>query len=353
MAEVRDAEFLNLHDVEACARDVLDPATFAFLAGGAGDEVTLRRNRAAFERCRLVPRVLVDVGAATTATTVLGRPAAMPVVVAPMGIQRAVHPEGECATARAAAAGGTTLCLSNISTCAPADVAAAGGPWWQQLYSWRDHGLTRGVVEQAEACGAEAIVLTVDSGVVPRRERALRAGFAFPDTLEVPVCGGRTPADLHVQVDVTLSWSTFERIAGLTRLPLVLKGILSPADAALACEHGVAGIVVSNHGGRQLDGTPAPLEVLAAVVEAVAGRAEVLLDSGVRRGTDVLAALALGARAVMVGRPVIYALAAAGEAGVARVLELLRAEIEQGLTLLGCTSPDDVGQEHVLIGATW
>jgi 4-hydroxymandelate oxidase len=270
-----------------------------------------------------------------------------------MGMQRGVHPEGESATARAAAAAGAPMCNSNISTCAPADVAVAGGTWWQQLYAWRDAGLTRGVVEQAEGCGAGAIVLSVDGAVIARRERALRAGFAFPDALEVPICGGRSPADLHDQMDQTLSWRTLERVASLTRLPLVLNGVLSPADAVLACEHGATAVVVSNHGGRQLDGTPASLETLPAVVEAVAGRAEVLLDSGVRRGIDVLAALALGASAVMVGRPVIYALAVAGEAGVTRVLSLLRDEIQQGLMLLGCGAPDEVTADHVLTGADW
>jgi len=329
---------VNLADYERLAEDVLDPATHAFLFGGAGDEWTVRANLSAFGRWCLRPRVLVDVDRVSTAVNLLGLELALPFLVAPMGLQRLAHPEAELATARAAAAVGVAFCNSAVSSTSPADVAAAapGGVHWLQLYSFRDRGLTEDLVAQAVAAGFRALVLTVDGPAVGRRESPLRTAFAFPPDLTVPGCRGATPTQLAAGLDRTLGWGDLERLGGLSKLPLLLKGVLTADDAALACEHGVAGVVVSNHGGRQLDGVPATLEVLPEVVEAVAGRAEVLLDGGIRRGTDIVKALALGASAVLVGRPVMWALAAGGEVGVRTALQLLRAELELALRLLGC-----------------
>jgi 4-hydroxymandelate oxidase len=336
------AEPVNVWDYERLAEEALDDNAWAYFAGGSGDEVTLRDNVDAFRRWQLRPRVLVDVSSVSTATTVLGADVALPVLIAPLAWQRMAHPDGERATARAAAAAGTVLCLSTASTTAPAEVAAAapGGTRWFQVYVFADRGVTRALVEEACASGYSALVLTVDTPFLGRRERDLRVGFTVPE--ELREYSGRLRG-----FDTTLSWRDVEWLTSEYRLPVLVKGVLTEEDARLACEHGAAGVVVSNHGGRQLDGVPASLDALPEVVEAVGGRVEVLLDGGVRRGTDALKALALGARAVLIGRAMLFGLAARGEEGVAHVLELLRAEVELGLALLGCASPADVTRDHV------
>jgi isopentenyl diphosphate isomerase/L-lactate dehydrogenase-like FMN-dependent dehydrogenase len=344
------AEPLSLVDVELRARDALDPATYAFFAGGAGDELALAANRSAFERRVLRPRVLVDVSAVTTRSTVLGKDVALPVLVAPVGFQTLLDDEGELATARAAGRSETVMCVSTISEASPAEIAAAapGARLWFQIYCFRDRELTAGLLRQAAAAGFEAIVLTVDGPVLGRRERALAAGFRMPDRFRVRGTAG-TPGhpfpasagELAELLDPSLNWNDLEWIVSTTGLPLILKGILAAEDASLACEHGAAAIIVSNHGGRQLDAAPAALDALPDVVAAVGGDVEVLVDGGIRRGTDVLVALALGARAVLIGRPAMWGLADDGEAGVVRVLDLLRDELENALALSGCTSPQD------------
>jgi isopentenyl diphosphate isomerase/L-lactate dehydrogenase-like FMN-dependent dehydrogenase len=287
--------------------------------------------------------MLVDVGSISTATTVLGTEIALPVLIAPLAMQRLAHGDGELATARAAAAAGTLICLSSAATARPAEVAAASGdaPRWYQVYVFADRKITVDLVEEACAHDYTALVLTVDVPHLGRRERDIRVDFKVPE--------GITPTgDLFGGgFDTALSWHDLEWLAGYG-LPIVVKGLLTAEDARLACEHGAAAVVVSNHGGRQLDGVPASIDVLEEVVEAVDGRAEVYLDGGVRRGTDVLKALGFGARAVLVGRAMLWGLAVDAEAGVRHVLELLRAEIELGLALLGCPSPADVTREHVL-----
>jgi len=348
---------VNAMDYERLAAGMLEPGLLGYLAGGAGDEVTLRENTAAFGRTRLRPRVLVDVAGASTAATVLGEELSMPLLLAPTAFQALSHPDGEKATARAARTAGTVMCLSTLATAAPADVAAAapGGRHWFQLYWYRDRGVTRSLVEQAAEAGFGALVLTVDApGALGRRERDVRSGFAIPEGMTVPSfeaatgrSGGVTVFEIFDLVDAALTWRDLEELAGWSDLPLLLKGVLTAEDARLACEHGAAGVIVSNHGGRQLDGVPAALDALPAVAEAVDGRAEVLMDGGVRRGTDVLKALALGARAVLVGRPVVWALSVDGEAGVSHLLELLREEIRLALVLLGCAAPTDVTRAHV------
>jgi 4-hydroxymandelate oxidase len=332
------SEPVNIWDYERLAEEKLDANAHAYFTGGAGDEVTLRDNLAAFERRKLRPRMLVDVSSVSTATTVLGEEIALPVVIAPLAMQRMAHPEGEVATARAAAAAGTIMCLSSAATCVPAELTE--GKRWFQVYVWRPRSNTEVAIEEAIANGYSALVLTVDVPYIGRRERDLRVGFKVPEHLTVQ-------GDLFGQgFDATLSWRDLEWLAGYG-LPVVVKGLLTAEDAELACEHGAAAVVVSNHGGRQLDGVQASLDALEEVVAAVDGRAEVLLDGGVRRGTDVLKALALGARAVMIGRAMLWGLAAGGEEGVTHVLELFRSEVQLGLALLGCPSPADVGRAHV------
>jgi isopentenyl diphosphate isomerase/L-lactate dehydrogenase-like FMN-dependent dehydrogenase len=346
---------VNLLDYEQAAREVLPQAAFDFIAGAAEDELTLRANRAAFARIKLVPRVLVDVSSVDLSTEVIGQRISWPVLLAPVATQRIAHPDGELATARAAAARNTVMVLSSFSTYSIEDVAAAAaGPRWFQLYFQEDRALTRELVQRAEAAGYQAVCLTVDVPQLGNRERDLRNRLLFPADI--------LPANFARNLDVTpyealdpalasqvaglvypaLSWADIDWLRSITRLPLLLKGILSAEDARLAVEHGVDGIVVSNHGGRQLDGVPASIEALPEVAEAVAGRAGVLLDSGVRRGTDVLKALALGARAVLLGRPFMWGLAVDGERGVGRVLHLLRAELELAMRLAGLTSVTQV-----------
>lgn len=350
-----EREPLNVAEAEALARARLDDAVFGYFAGGAGDERTLADNVAAWGRWRLRPRVLVDVGAATAATSVLGTPLAFPVVVAPTAFQRLAHPDGELAMARAAAAAGTAMCLSTLATATPEEVgeAAPGAARWYQIYVFRRREVTWRFVERALEAGFTALVLTVDLPVFGRRERDLRSGFAVPETVVVPAMAaaveagweGMAPQD--ILIDPTVSWRDLEALCSRYDVPVLVKGVLGPEDARLALDHGAAGVVVSNHGGRQLDGVPATADVLEEVAEAAGGRGEVLVDGGIRRGTDVVRALALGATAVLAGRAPLWGLAAGGEGGATRVLGLLRAETEAALALLGCRSPVEVRREHV------
>jgi isopentenyl diphosphate isomerase/L-lactate dehydrogenase-like FMN-dependent dehydrogenase len=344
----------NVADYEREAERVLDPGAFGYFAGGADDERTLRDNIEAYSRWHLRPRVLVDVGEVTTAATVLGREVSMPLLVAPTAFQRLANPEGEFATARAAASVGTVMCQSTLSSVTPDELAAAvpGARLWFQLYWSSDRGFTAELLAAVVEAGFEAVVLTVDFPAAGRRERDLRAAFALPDDLAMPnIPGSLERRDFHAAlgeiVDPMLTWGDLEWLQERCPLPLLLKGILSAEDALLAAEHGAAGVIVSNHGGRQLDGVAASLDALPEVVEAVGERVEVLLDGGVRRGTDVLKALALGARAVLAGRAIVWGLAVAGEQGVREVLDLLRAEIALGLTHLGCRSPAEVTRAYV------
>jgi isopentenyl diphosphate isomerase/L-lactate dehydrogenase-like FMN-dependent dehydrogenase len=346
----------SVADYERLAAERLDPGALGYFAGGADDEVTLAENVAAMARWKLRPRVLVDVSAVSTATSVLGVPMSMPVVVAPVAMQRLVHPDGEVAAATAAARAGVIFCLSTLATASPLEIAerAPAGPRWLQLYRFRDAGLTRDVIDQAVEAGFEAIALTVDAPRAGNRVRDLRTGFRLPEGVALPALVAAlgadacpTPAELFGMLDTTLTWRGFESLAAESPLPVLLKGIQTGEDAALACEHGAAGVIVSNHGGRQLDGVAATIDVLPEVVDAVDERLPVLMDGGVRRGTDVLRALALGAQAVLAGRAPLWGLAVDGEAGAAAVLAILHAEIERGLILLGCPTPQAVTRAHV------
>ncbi len=346
----------NAGDYEALARARLDPGAYGYFAGGAGDELTLAENVAAYRRWQLRPRVLVDVSAATTATTVLGKEVSMPLLVAPVAFQRMAHPDGEPGMARAAAAAGTVMILSTLATATPAQIAAAApdARHWLQLYVFRDRGVTRALIEQAEEAGFEAIALTVDVPRLGRRERDLRTGFVIPAEVTVPsfaTAAGQatagTPADMFSLMDPTVGWDDLEELVSDSNLPVLVKGVVAPADATLAAEHGAAGVIVSNHGGRQLDGAIATIDALPEVAEAVEGRIEVLVDGGIRRGVDVVKALALGARAVLAGRAPLWGLAARGEQGAREVLELLREEIELAMVLTGAAAPETVTRSHV------
>ncbi|MGZ4292003.1 MAG: alpha-hydroxy acid oxidase [Gaiellaceae bacterium] len=340
---------LNVWDYEQLAAERLEPGAHGYYAGGAGDELTLRSNVAAYTRWQLRPRVLVDVTGCTTATEVLGHELSMPLVVAPVAFQRVAHPDGEVGMARAAVAAGTAMCLSTLATSTPAQVAETGVLRWFQLYVFRDEGVTRELVRQAVDAGFSALVLTVDAPVVGRRERDFRTGFTIPPEIRVAALGqgGVTPLEAFSLMSQSVSWHDVERLAADSGLPVVVKGVLTHEDAKLACEHGAAGIVVSNHGGRQLDGVSATIDALPEVVEAVAGRLPVLLDGGIRRGSDVVKALALGAEAVLAGRAPLWGLGAGGEEGARHVLELLRDEILLALQLVGCTSPADVTRDRI------
>ena len=338
---------LNVAEYERLAAERLDPGAYGYFAGGAGDEVTLRANVDAYGRLSLRPRVLADVSGVSTAATVLGQDVSMPILVAPLAFQRLAHPEGEVATARAAARAGTVFCLSTVATAAPAEITE--GVRWFQLYVFKDRGFTHGLVEGAVEAGFSAILLTADTPHLGRRERDHRTGFRVPAEL-IPNLAGHdllTPEQTFASMADDLSWRDVEGLASMSGLPVLVKGVLTAEDALLACESGAAGVVVSNHGGRQLDGVPATIEALPEVVDAVGGRIPVLLDGGIRRGTDVVKALALGADVVLAGRPFVWGLAVNGEAGVSAVLELLRAELELALALLGCKSPAEVTPAHV------
>ena len=343
-----DPNLINLDDYERVAAGRLDPGPLAYFTGGAGDEVSLRDNRAAFARQGIVPRVMRDVSSVDTAVELLGRRWPNPIFIAPTALQRMAHPDGELATARAAAARGMTMTLSTSASTDLSDVAAVGGPRWFQVYLLADEGARRALVERAVANGYEALVLTVDLARIGRRERDLRVGFRIPAGIDLPniaIAAGVSPEKVaSVEFTDRLTWPDLEWLAGFG-LPVIVKGILHPDDAKLAIEHGAAGIEVSNHGGRQLDAAIASLDALPAIVDAVAGRVPVLLDGGVRRGTDVLMALALGATAVGIGRPVIWGLAVDGEAGVGSVLDLLTNELENAMALAGAASIADLTPE--------
>lgn len=343
---------LKLDEFEAIAKQRLDHAAFEYYAGGAADEITVRRNLDSFERKVLLPRALVDVSAIDPATTMLGTEVSMPIGIAPNAAQGLADPEGECATARAAAKAGVIMCLSTFSSRSMEDVAAASdGPKWFQLYMHKDRGVAKDMIERAVRAGYEAIVLTVDLPVGGYRERELRTPFrstqlqAFPN-LPVDTRGKSILELLDGLINASVTWDDLEWVRSVAGIPLIVKGILDPADAARCAHHGVDAIVVSNHGGRQLDRSPATIDVLEEVV-AESGSCEVYLDGGVRRGTDVVTALALGARAVFIGRPYLYALAAAGEHGVTTCLELLRAEVTNAMALLGAPTVAGLTRDRV------
>jgi 4-hydroxymandelate oxidase len=345
---VDDPTLINLHDYEQSAATRLTPGALAYFTGGANDERTLTENRAAFGRRWIVPRVGRDVSTVDTSTVVLGRRWPWPLFLCPTAFHRMAHPDGELGTARAAAARDITMTLSTSSSTDLAEVAAAGGPRWFQVYLLADAEARRVQVERAVGAGYEALVLTLDLPRIGRRERDIRVGFQVPDEVHVPnpAIAAGVPVEDGIRLPFVdrVTWDDLAWIAGFG-CPIVVKGVLHPDDARLAIEHGAAAIQVSNHGGRQLDGAVASIDALLPIVEAVDGRVPVLLDGGVRRGSDVLVALALGAAAVGIGRPALWGLAVNGEAGVGAVLDLLTAEIELAMALAGVRSVADAGPD--------
>ncbi len=342
------AQLFDLADYERAAQRVMSTVAWEYVAAAAADEITARENQMAFTRLRLAPRALVDVSKLDTRVTLLGRELAHPILLAPTGYHKLAHPEGELATARGAAEAQATFVLSTVATVSIEEVAAAtASPLWFQLYVQTDRGFTRELVSRAEAAGYEALVLTVDTPVLGPRYRELRANFNLPAGVERANFRGRVGATgshrategsiFSATLDASLTWKDVEWLRSITKLPVLLKGIINPLDAALAAQSGAAGIIVSNHGGRNLDTAPATIEALPRVVANVAGKIPVLVDGGIRHGTDVLKALALGANAVLIGRPYVYGLAVDGARGVARIVGMLRRELE--MTMAHCGRP--------------
>lgn len=353
------SDYLNLFELEEVAKAKLDEAAFGYYASGANDEISLRDNRAAFERIKLFYRVLVDVSARTPETTVLGYPVSMPVLIAPTAFHKMAHPDGEVATARAAGKAKTIMLLSSLSNTDVEDVVqATSAPVFFQLYVYRDRKATEAVVARVEAAGCRALVLTVDAPLLGRRERDVRNRFCLPAGLAVknlvPAGYGDVPAHASDSglaayfaslLDPSLTWKDLAWLRSLTKLPVIVKGIVRADDAKRAVDCGASAIVVSNHGGRQLDTSPATIDALPAIADAVGKSTELLLDGGVRRGTDVIKAVALGAKAVLVGRPVLWGLAADGERGVSRMLEILREELDLAMALVGAGRMTEIGRD--------
>ena len=369
------------------AQRTLPRPVFDFADGGAENEYTLRRNEAAFAQVELLPQPLNGAAERDLAVELFGRRLALPVMIGPTGLSGLFWPGGEIAAARAAAAAGTAFCLSHGSTCTMEELAASAvAPRWMQVFVYRDRGLTREFVERAAASGFDALVLTTDNQLVGNRERDIRNGFTIPPRftlLDLVAMAGKVPwlmrmgphlpkitfgnytspgaaADISAMaakiaslLDPSMSWRDVEWLRAMWKGPLLLKGILHPREAAEAVARGVDGVIVSNHGGRQLDGAPASLDALPGVVAAAGGRIPVLVDGGIRRGADVLKALALGASLCLIARPQLFGLAVAGEAGVARVLDILRREIDRAMGLLGVRTIAEIGPDFLMRRGAW
>jgi 4-hydroxymandelate oxidase len=348
-------QLLNVADYARAAAAKLPKDVLGYFEGGALDEITLRENTAGWERLKLYYRVLAGVGDRDMGTTMLGQKISMPIVVAPTAFHKLACEAGEIASARAAKKTGTLFILSSLSNTAMEKVfAEAGCPRWFQLYVYKDREITRALVQRAEAAGAEAIVLTVDAPGLGTRERDMRNRFRLPEGLRVenlaPLGKGTMPivegsglaAYVRENFKADLGFDDLDWLCGTTRLPVVVKGVCRGDDARGAADHGAKAVVVSNHGGRQLDTAPATCEVLPHVAEAVGDRCEVYVDGGVRRGSDVLKAIALGARAVLIGRPILWGLTVNGEGGATEVLEILRRELDEAMLLCGCTTLEDI-----------
>jgi 4-hydroxymandelate oxidase len=346
---------LNLDDYEAAARARLPQMVYDYYAGAADDEVTLRANRDAYRSLFLRPRVLVDVGHVDTTLELLGQRLGTPVLLAPTAFQKLADPEGELASARAAKNAGSLLVASTLATTPIEEVGrAADAPFWFQLYVYRNRELSLSLVERAKAAGCTALCLTVTFPVAGNRERDVRNRFMLPDGLQMAnftgllqagfpdTQGSGLAAFVAEQFDPTLTWDAVTWLRQVSGLPVLVKGVVTAEDARLAVEHGAAGVIVSNHGGRQLDGAEPTLRALPHVVSAVDGGVPVLVDGGIRRGTDVMKALALGARAVLIGRPALWGLAAAGQAGVENVLALLTSELRRAMALTGRPSLESI-----------
>ncbi|KAG2728591.1 hypothetical protein I3760_01G212600 [Carya illinoinensis] len=350
-------EPVNVNEFQELAREALPKMYYDFYAGGAEDQYTLKDNVEAFKRITIRPRILVDVSRIGMSTTVLGYNISAPIMIAPTGLHKLAHPEGEAATARAAAASKTIMILSTGSSCTMEEVASScNAVRFFQLYVYKRRDIAAALVHRAEKNGYKALVLTVDAPRLGRREADIKNKMMVPGlknlegllSIEVDSnSGSNLEAFSKATMDASLCWKDVEWLRSLTNMPILIKGILTREDAIKAAEIGVAGIVVSNHGARQLDYSPATITVLEEVVHAVGGKIPVLFDGGVRRGTDVFKALALGAQAVLIGRPVVFGLAAKGEHGVKRVIQMLKDELELAMALSGCPSVKDITRSHV------
>jgi 4-hydroxymandelate oxidase len=354
---------INLFEYQTLASQQIPPMAWDYYASGSWDEITLRDNRAAFDRYKLRPRMLVDVSQRDLSTQILGQSLPLPILIAPMAFQCLAHPEGEIATAKAAASVGSVMVLSTLATKSMEEVASVKNQThqWFQLYVHRDRALTRALVERAHAAGFQALCLTVDAPVLGKREKDIHNQFVLPPDmelanlstlkdLEIPYKAGESGLFAYFveQINPALTWADLEWLQSLSPLPVVVKGILRGDDALRALEHGAKAVIVSNHGGRQLDGAIASIDALSEIVAAVGDKVDVLVDGGIRRGTDVLKALALGAKAVLLGRPVLWGLGVGGEAGVQHVIELLRDELDLAMALSGCAKVQDIDSSLVV-----
>ncbi|XP_042519336.1 (S)-2-hydroxy-acid oxidase GLO1-like [Macadamia integrifolia] len=354
-------EITNVSEYEAIAKVKLPKMVYDYYSSGAEDQWTLRENRNAFSRILIRPRILIDVSKIDLTTTVLGFKISMPIMIAPTAMQKMAHPEGEYATARAASTAGTIMTLSSGATSSVEEVASTGpGIRFFQLYVYKDRNVVSQLVRRAESAGFKAIALTVDTPRLGRRESDIKNRFSLPPFLTLKnfegldlgkmdkTDGSGLASFVAGQVDRSLSWKDVKWLQTITSLPILVKGVVTAEDTILAIQNGAAGIIVSNHGARQLDYSPATIMALEEVVKAAQGRVPVFLDGGVRRGTDVFKALALGASGIFIGRPVVFALAADGEAGVRKVLQMLRDEFELTMALSGCRSLQEITRNHIV-----
>lgn len=349
---------LNIFELEQLAKEKLPAIAYDYYRSGAWDEVTLKANREAYEKIKIHYKVLVDVSNRDLSTTLFGQKVSFPILIAPTAFHKLAHPEGEVATARAAVKANTLMTLSSLSTTSVEEVSAATNRnFWFQLYINKNREYTRDLVARAEAAGAKALVVTVDTPLWGRRERDVRNGFHLPSGLSAvnlekydkdAVTKGQTGAGLGQSfawmIDSALQWKDLDWLAGISKLPIIIKGVCRADDARIAMSHGVKGILVSNHGGRQMDSAPATIEVLPAIVDAVGDQTTVLMDGGIRRGLDAMKALAYGAKAVLVGRPVLWGLASGGQAGVEKALSILREELDLAMALTGCRNLSEVNR---------
>ena len=356
MVTMTNMQLLNLLDYENAAADLMQPAHFAYIAGGVADNITRDANRTAFDNLQLRPRVMRDVSKLTMATQVMGNEMAAPIMLSPASTQKLAHPDGELALARAAKAQGLVQVLSTMANTAVEEITAIGHSVWFQLYLFRDRAWSEQIVRRAEAAGCAALVVTVDVPVLGLRENLQRANFAPPPELTYPNLVRPDDTTTHTNLlatvaanfDPALTWDDIRWLRTITTLPIWVKGVLRADDAQRAVDAGVAGIIVSNHGGRQLDTAIATIVALPEIAAAVGDQIELLLDGGVRRGTDVIKALALGASAILIGRPPLMGMAVNGEAGATHVLELLREELANVMAQCGCATIADIGPDLVM-----
>lgn len=346
---------VNLQELEKQASEILPTMAFGYYAGGAHDEITLKENHDAYNRIELKYRVLVDVSRRDMSTTVCGQKVSMPILIAPTAFQKMAHAEGELATAKAAHKAGTIMVVSTLATSSIEEIRAiSDGPLWYQLYVFKDRSITKALVERAEQAGYSALVLTVDLPVSGMRYADVRNSFQLPGHLSMKNLidpsrqsfpnqdGSGLTNYVAGEFDPAVTWKDVEWLRSITKMPVLLKGVIRGDDAKKAIDHGASGLIVSNHGGRQLDTAPATIKALPEIVAAAGDKIDILIDGGIRRGTDVLKALALGAKAVLVGRPILWGLASNGQDGVTTVLDMLAKDFDLAMALCGCPSVADI-----------